>query len=314
MDRDVLAHLPVVAAVAREGGFSAAAAVLGMSPSAVSHAVRAVEERLGEPVFARTTRSVRLTEAGAQLMSSLGPALEDIERALDAFRARQGQVTGRLRLNAARVSASLALTPILVELGRQHPHLCVELHTDEALIDIVDAGFDAGLRLGSSVQQDMVAVRLTPPFRTSIVASPRYLEARGAPITLADLQRHNCVGYRLVGSRRLYAWELLDAAGKDVTVAVEGTAVVTDATYALELALAGVGLAYVFEPLARSALEEGQLVEVLPEAAVEEDGLFVYYPRRASAAPKLRALIDAGRSLLARNPSRTRRTDLPARR
>jgi DNA-binding transcriptional LysR family regulator len=295
MDRDLLAHLPTVAAVARRRGFAAAAAELAMSPSAVSHAVRAVEDRLGEPLFARTTRSVSLTEAGTRFLAAVGPALDDIGRAVEAVGAGHGEISGVLRISASRVAQEMVLTPILARLAADHPRLTVEARAEDGFVDIVAEGYDAGVRLGASLQRDMVALRLTPPFKAIVVASPAYLEARGAPQTLADLHRHNCIGFRLVGSGGVYDWELNDN-GRTVAVKTHGTAMVTDATYARDLALAGVGVAYVFEPLARREIRAGRLRRVLPQAAIEEDGLFLYYPRRASLAPKLRAFIEAAKT------------------
>ena len=265
-----------------------------MSPSAVSHAVRTVEDRLGEPLFARTTRSVSLTEAGNRFLAGIGSALADIEKTFEALSADRGEVTGLLRINAPRVAMSMALTSIMAKLAWAHPRLTVEIHTNDAFVDIVAQGFDAGIRLGEAVQQDMVTVRLTPAFKAILVASPDYLRARGEPRTIADLAGHNCIGFRMLGSGGLYEWDLSDNGG-DVSVRTTGTAVVTDATYARDLALSGIGIAYIFEPLVRSDIREGRLKWVLPDSAVEEDGLFLYYPRRASMAPKLRAFIDIAR-------------------
>jgi DNA-binding transcriptional LysR family regulator len=299
MERDLLAHLPVVVAVARRGGFAAAAADLGMSPSAVSHAVALVERRIALPLFARTTRSVSLTEAGAALLATLGPALDGIAEGVERLRAARGQVTGLLRLNVPRIAQPLIMTPVLTELARRHPGLTVESYGDESLTDIVAAGFDAGIRLGEMVAQDMVAVRLTPPFRTVVVASPSYLAARGRPATIADLAAHACIGQRLIHAGSLYRWELRAEDGRDVAVSIAGTAIVNDAPYARELALAGLGLAYLFAPLVSADIAAGRLEEVLPQAAIEEPGLFLYFPRGAAAAPKLRAFIEVARELAA---------------
>ena len=299
MDRDLLGHLPVVISVAQHRGFAPAAAALGMSPSAVSHAVRTVEDRLGEPLFARTTRSVALTEAGTRFLASIAPALDDIEKAAESLSAERGEITGLLRINASRVALEMALTPILAKLAWVHPRLTVEVHADDAFIDIVARGFDAGIRLGEAVQQDMVASRLTRPFKAILVASDAYLAAKGTPKTIADLHRHNCIGFRLLGSGGIYDWELSEG-GKLVAVKTSGSARVTDATQARDLALAGVGIAYIFEPLVRREVREGRLKWLLPRHAIEEDGLFLYYPRRASLAPKLRAFIDVAKATLGR--------------
>lgn len=296
MDRSLLPHLPAVVAVARRRSFAAAAAELGMGASAVSHAVRTVEDRLGTPLFLRTTRSVALTEAGAVFVDAAGRALDEIGETVERLQASRGRVAGVLRINAPRVALSMVVTPVLVELAVRHPDLTVEVASDDALTDIVAAGFDAGIRLGEMIAQDMVAVRLTPPFQAIMVAAPGYLDARGTPARIADLAAHNCIGFRLITSGAVYAWELQEA-GRDVAVTVGGTVRVTDPTYARELALAGVGIAYVFEPLVRSDLRDGRLVRVLPESAITEPGLFLYYPRRAAGTPKLRALLAVARAV-----------------
>ena len=297
MDRSLLAHLPIVIAVHRRGGFAAAANELGMSASAVSHAVQSVETSLGQPLFARTTRSVRLTEAGAAFVGVLGPALAEISGAVDNIGAARGRVGGTLRINAPRTALPIAVTPLLAEMAHRHPELTVEITCDEGLADIVAGGYDAGIRLGHTVAQDMVAVRLTPPFKAVMVASPGYLALRGEPGTLAQLAEHNCIGYRFVTSGAVYDWDLRER-GRNVAASVKGTVRVTDAVYAKELALAAIGIAYLFEPLVRAELQAGTLRQVLPRTAVEEPGLFLYFPRRAAQAPKLRAFIDLARERL----------------
>jgi len=296
MDRDLLIHLPVILAVARRAGFAAAASELGMSPSAVSHAVRLVEERLGVPLFARTTRSVALTEAGRALVEAAGPALRDIGERVERIRAAKGRVGGLLRLNVPNVALPI-LTPVVGAMALRFPAVTVEIYADDAMVDIVAAGFDAGVRLGEMIAEDMVATRLTPPFAALIVAAPAYLAARGRPKSLADLKNHNCITYRLITAGGIYRWELLDG-GRDVTVENAGSIIVNNTLYARDLALAGVGLAYLFEPLVRADIAAGRLTEVLPKASIEEPGLFLYYPRRAALAPKLRAFIDTARDVL----------------
>lgn len=296
MDRELLAHFSIVLAVARRGGFAAAAAALNMSPSAVSHAVKTVEDRLGQPLFARTTRSVALTEAGYTFVASIGPAFAMVEESVERIRAADGRVTGVLRINAPRLALPLALTGAIVEMSRIHPALVIEVTSDERLVDIIAGGFDAGVRLGEMIAQDMVAVRLTNPFKTIMVATPAYLKAHPAPRTIADLASHNCIGYRLLSSGAAYAWELQDK-GRDVSVAVGGSVRVSDPLYARDLALEGVGIAYLFEPLVRDDLRARRLKQVLAEASIEEPGLFLYFPRYATQAPKLRAFIDVVRAV-----------------
>jgi DNA-binding transcriptional LysR family regulator len=297
MHRDLLGHLPIVVCVARHRSFAAAAADLGVSPSAVSHAVRSVEDRLAIPLFARTTRSVSLTEAGTRFIAGVEPALSDIEKTIEGLSAARGEVTGLLRIDAPRLVLDMALIRILAKLARQHPRLTVEVRTGQTSVDIVAQGFDAGIRIRRAIQQDMVTTRLTGPFKVILVASRDYLDARGMPKSIADLHQHNCIGIRSVMSGAVFDWELMDGK-RPTTVKTSGTALVTDMTEALSLALAGVGIAYVVEPLARRYVREGSLKWLLPQTAVEHDGLFLYYPRRASLAPKLRAFIDVAKKTL----------------
>lgn len=297
MERDLLGHLPLLHAVARRGSFAGAAAELRLSASAVSHAVRVVEDRLGAPLFARTTRSVALTEAGRALLAASGPALREIDEAIERLQAQRGRVSGLLRLNVPRVALPIAITPILRELARRHPGLVVEIASDDSLTDIVAGGFDAGVRLGEMIAQDMIAVRLTPPFQAIMAASPAYLDTSGVPQSVADLARHNCIGFRLLSAGGVYAWDLRED-GRDIAAEVAGTVLVTDPLYARDLALAGIGIAYIFAPLVQADMAAGQLRQVLPQTAVEEPGLFLYFPRRAAAAPKLRAFIDTAGAVL----------------
>jgi DNA-binding transcriptional LysR family regulator len=291
MDRVLLTHLPVVLAVARTRSFVRAAAELGMSASAVSHAVRLVEDRLGAPLFARTTRSVAVTEAGAAFLDSAGRVVDELDEAVERLRAGQAQVTGLLRINAPRIALYMGFTPLLAELTRRHPQLTVEVVTDDALADVVAEGFDAGVRLGEMIAQDMVAVRFTPPFRAIMVASPDYLSGRSPLRTFADLASCLCIGYRLLRSGAVYAWDLRDG-DKDVRMEVASAIRVSDPLYARELAMAGLGVAYVMEPLVQAEIAQGRLVEVLPDASILEPGLFLYFPRHASRTAKLRVLVE----------------------
>lgn len=300
MNRDLLSHLPVALTVARTRSFAGAASSLNMSPSAVSHAVKTIEDALGAALFARTTRSVALTEAGDRFLSAVGPALGAIDDAAERLTAEKGRVTGTLRLNAPHVALPMAVTPVIAVLAWRHPNLTVEVVQDDSLVDIVAQGFDAGVRLGEMVAEDMIAVRLTPSFKAIMVAAPSYLEAKGKPASLEDLKRHACIGYRLIASGGIYAWELSDA-GRDVAVEVGGPVRVADALLAREMALAGVGVAYLFEPLARADIRAGRLRWLLPEASIEEPGLFLYFPRASQDMPKLRAFIDVAREVLPRS-------------
>lgn len=295
MDRETLLHLPVVVTVAKQRSFAKAARLLGLSASAVSHAVRVVEERLGTPLFLRTTRNVAITEAGESFLNRAIAALGELEDAVEATQATRGKITGVLKINAPRISFPLIIKDVLVALAHQHPHLVVEVTSEERLIDIVADGYDAGIRLGEMISEDMVAVRLTSAFKAIMVASPDYLARAGEPLSLEALRSHNTIGYKLIAGGGVYAWDVVDQ-GKNLSVSVTGTARVTDPLFALDLALAGVGIAYVFEPLAREHLRSGALKQLLPDSAITEPGLFLYFPRHAAQAPKLRAFIEAART------------------
>ena len=297
MRRELLSHLPVITAVSEAQSFAGAAARLNMSPSAVSHAVRIVEDALGAPLFARTTRSIALTEAGATFLAQVSPSLATIDHAAQQMLAVRGKVTGVLRLNIPRVALPIAITPVITALAWRHPELTVEITSDDAMIDIVAGGYDAGVRLGEMIAEDMIAVRLTPPFKAIMVAAPSYIAAKGAPERVADLAAHACIGYRLIAANSVYPWDLMEA-GRDISVTVGGPVRVTDSLYARDLALAGIGIAYLFEPLVRADIRAGHLKWILPEASIEEPGLFLYFPRGASTMPKLRAFIDVSREVL----------------
>lgn len=298
IDRDLLPHLPIVRAVARHGGFTAAAVHLGLGVPAVSHAVRAVELRLGQPLFARTTRAVTPTEVGAAFLAAIDPALESLETAFDAVRGGAGRVTGVLRLNVPRIALSMGLEAAIVRAARLHRELVIEVTCDERLVDIVAEGFDAGVRVGGMIAEDMISIRLTPPFRTALVAAPAYLAERGEPQSIADLRRHDCIGYRRIATGGVYDWELLDE-GRDVSVAVGGPVRVTDSLHARDLAEAGCGIAYLYEPLIAGAIADGRLRRVLETTAIEEPGLFLYCPRRVAETPKMRAFAAVLRRRLA---------------
>ena len=295
MDRDVLANLPIVLAVAERKGFAAAARQLGTTPSNVSHAVRLVEDRLGTPLFARSTRSVALTEAGEKLIGEFAPAMDDMDRAWESQRAKKGKASGLLRITIPRV-AQPTLTPFITEMARRYPDVTVELFTDDGLSNVVGEGFDAGIRSGDVIAGDMVQVALTPPFRTMIVASPDYVARKGRPKTIADLEKHDLIGYRLTSGKGLWRWELQDK-GRAVELETRGPVIVNDSPHGVALAMAGVGIAYAWEIQAREPLADGRLIELLPRHATQKPGLFLYFPKRASMAPKLRAFITVARDV-----------------
>lgn len=287
--RSQLDGLLAFVAVAETSSFREAGRRLNVTPPAVSQALRRFEKTVGVQLVLRTTRSVRLSEAGARLFEEVRPAVERLADGMETALAESGQVQGHLRLNIPRPLMPLMLNRLLPDFWVLHPAVTVELVAADGLIDIVGEGFDAGIRFGP-VQTDMIAVRFSAPFRLVIIGSPDYIALRGRPLTADDLSAHACVRQRME-SGSLYPWTLkLD--GRDHTVVVDGPLIVNDAAACIHAALKGLGLAYVAEPLASPYLTDGRLEVLLLETALTTPGLMLYYPRHATLAPKLRAFID----------------------
>ncbi|MBB5700416.1 DNA-binding transcriptional LysR family regulator [Ochrobactrum daejeonense] len=290
MNRSQLSQLAVLAAVAAHGSFRGAARELAIAPSAVSHAVAALEEGLGVRLLARTTRSVAPTEAGRHLLERLAPALEEIDAALGAVIDTRDRPSGVLRITAPYVAAQLVIAPRLGAFATAYPDITLDLRVENGFTDIVAAGFDAGVRLGESLEADMIAARLTGNIRAAIVASPDYFETRPIPHEPRDLLRHACIRHRFP-SGRTYRWEF-EKAGEVQEIAIEGPLIVNDDRVILEAVSNGVGLAYLFEAYVRDAVAEGRLVRVLEDWCQPFAGLYLYYPSRRQMRPALRAFID----------------------
>lgn len=288
-----LATLEVFLVVAAERNFSRAAGKLGVTPSAVSHAVRRLEERVGTALLVRTTRAVRLTEAGERLAARVGPALREAALALEQVPARGRGAAGVLRLNVPRIAMELVVGPALPAFLAANPDASVEISVDDKLVDIVAAGFDAGIRFREALSDGMIATRVSKPFRFLVVGAPAYFKQHGRPRTIDDLARHDCIGLRF-SSGVLYRWEL-EHGGKEIEVPVRGRVILTGMPAALDAARRGLGLAYVDEPTAAEAIARGELEIVLESAAARVPGLFLYYPRSAKADPKIRAFSAACR-------------------
>jgi DNA-binding transcriptional LysR family regulator len=277
--------------VAEHRGFTAAAAQLEVSPSALSQAVRQLESRIGVRLLNRTTRSVSLTEAGEAYLSRIGPALRDMLQAGEQLDALRGRPSGLLRINAARISTAMVLQPLLAGFLNANPDVQVELTTDEGYIDIVERGFDAGVRMGESVQKDMVAVPLGGPIAVAIVGSPAYFKRNTAPRHPTDLARHNCVRFRFSGSGAIYKWEL-DLNSRRVEYEVSGSLTISDTLFMVDAAIEGIGLAYTFEQLALPHIRTGKLKRVLGSFTPTFPGFYLYYPSRRQLPHKLRAFVD----------------------
>jgi DNA-binding transcriptional LysR family regulator len=292
MERGELNDLMAFAAVARERSFTRAAAILGMSPSALSHAMRGLEERLGVRLLARTTRNVAPTEAGERLLQSLNPALADIESGLGALAEWRDNPSGTVRITTFAYAAKMVLTPKLPAFLLANPDVRVELNIENGLTDIIAAGFDAGIRLGETVAKDMIAVKVGPPLRTVVVATPAYFERHPPPQTPYDLERHACIGYRMTTSGGLLPWEF-EMNGKEINIRTSGQLVVNDGDLPAAAVRAGVGLGYMMEHDVADEIASGELIQVLDEWCPTFPGFHLYHPSRRQAPPALRALIAA---------------------
>jgi len=291
--------IAVFIAVAEAGGFTAAAARLGISPAAVSQAVKQLEARLGMPLFVRTTRRVALTEAGTALLSRAGPATAEVSAAIAAVGDMRGEPSGLLRLTVPRMAIPLVLEPVVPLLRRAHPKVAIEIAVEDATVDLPARGFDAGIRIGEFVEQDMAAVRLTRDIAWSVVGSPEYFARHGRPVRPEDLTEHEAIRYRFPGSGAIYRWEF-ERDGKALSVDPPGSLIVNDGALLVSWAMAGLGLSYVADIAVEAQLREGRLVRVLKPFLPKTPGLFLYFPRRAQGQPKLRALIDVAREALRR--------------
>jgi DNA-binding transcriptional LysR family regulator len=280
--------------VAQHRNFRKAAAELGVTPSAISQAVRTLEARVGAVLFIRTTRSVGLTEAGERFLSRARPAFEELVAASEVARELGQRPAGRLRLSVPRAAVPILLEPLVASFCQTYPEVEVEIAASEELVDLAAEGFDAGIRLGQFIAADMVAVRLTKPFRFIIVGSPAYLARSGRPERPDDLRQHACLRLRRPNGA-LALW-LLKENGRAIEIAVSGPLIANDFPTMLGAAVEGVGLAQVPEPIAAGPLRAGKLVQVLEPFAPMGPGVFLYYPSRHQMMPKLRAFIDHVRS------------------
>ncbi|UPG87130.1 LysR family transcriptional regulator [Luteibacter aegosomatis] len=288
--RSGLTELEAVLAVARHGSFRRAAAELDISTSAASQAVAALESRLGARLFHRTTRSVRLTEAGERFVADVAPAVAGIRGAMERIGDDGDAPRGTLRINLAPGAARRLMGPLLIPYMQRYPGVHVDLVTDNRLIDIVRDGFDAGFRTLDTVPGDMVAVPLGAPIRYAVVGSPSYFASHGRPRSPADLSRHACIRARMA-SGHIYHWEF-EKHGEAVTVETYGPVTLDEPHLMREAALAGLGLTYLSEYDVVDALAEGRLERVLDDWTPPFDRLCLYYPGRRHVPAALRALVD----------------------
>jgi len=292
MARENLNDIVAFLAVAREKNFTKAAAKLGVSQSALSHTIRALEARLGLRLLTRTTRSVSPTEAGERLLSAVGPHFEDIQAELDALSVLRDKPSGAVRITAGLHVTETILWPKLQPLLRKYPDIKVEIIVDYGLANIVADRFDAGVRLGEQVAKDMVAVRIGPDLRFVIVAAPSYFADRPEPKAPQDLTAHNCINLRLPTYGGIYAWEF-ERAGREINVRVEGQLVFNSSKQILDAALAGFGVAYLPEDTVKPHLERGRLKQVLDNWCAPFPGYHLYFPSRRQSSPAMSLVIDA---------------------
>lgn len=295
MSRPSLNDLTAFVAVATRRSFRHAADELGTAPSTLSHAMRALEERMGVRLLNRTTRSVSPTEAGFELLARLRPALATLDEALDSIATFRGGVAGSVRINVPRLAATLLVRDVLPVMAERFPDVVVDIVTEGRLIDIVAGGFDAGVRLVGSVHKDMVAVPLGAPISFICVASPAYLKRFGEPDTPEELKQHRCIGHRMP-SGKLYKWEF-ERAGQELTIDTDGAVILDDEELMAEAAIKGLGVAYLANPTVATALARGQLRQILTAWAPAPEGVAVYYPGHRAVPPALRAFLDVVKTL-----------------
>ncbi|MGJ7484463.1 LysR family transcriptional regulator [Variovorax sp. LT2P21] len=292
MAKENLNDLQAFVVVARERSFTRAAAQMGLSRSALSHAMLALEARLGVRLLTRTTRSVSTTEAGARLLDTVAPRLQEIEAELGSLSAMRDKPAGTVRITAHDHAITTALWPRLMPLLKQYPDIQIEFSVDYAFTDIASHRFDAGVRVGDRVDKDMVAVRISPDLRMAVAASPKYLADKPLPKKPQDLTDHRCVNLRLPTHGNLYAWDF-EKGKKSVKVRVQGQTVFNSTTLMLQAALDGLGFAYVPWDLMQPHITEGRLVPVLEDWWPRFPGYHLYYANRRQIAPALALVIEA---------------------
>jgi DNA-binding transcriptional LysR family regulator len=294
MPRSPIDDMMAFLEVAREQSFTRAAAKLGVTPSALSHSMRGLEERLGLRLLSRTTRSVSLTDAGERLSRSVGPHFAQIEAEIAALSELRDRPAGTIRISCGDSVIDEIFRPVLLTFLREYPDISVELAIDNGFVDIVEQRFDAGVRLGEALSKDMIAVRIGPDWRFSVVGSSEYFAKRPPPVTPHDLTAHNCINLRLTTGRGLYAWEF-EKEGRKLDVRVEGQLVFNSVLPIRDAAIDGHGLGNIPEFVARPHIERGELVEVLADWSPYWQGFHLYFPHRRQPSPAFAAFVEAVR-------------------
>lgn len=292
MPRHTLNDLLAFRTVARERSFTRAAAQIGVSPSALSHAIRGLEERVGVRLLTRTTRNVEPTETGERLLGAVVPHLDGIEAELQALGALRDKPAGTIRITTGIDAARAILWPLLSKFLPAYPDVQVELAVEPGFVNIVAERFDAGVRLGETVERDMVAVRIGPDMRMAAVGAPAYFANRPVPATPQDLSVHSCINLRFPTQGGLYAWEF-ERDGRALNVRVAGQVIVNEIALARQAARDGVGIAYLPEPYVREDIRLGGLTHVLQDWSPPFAGYHLYYPSRRHASPAFSLLVEA---------------------
>ena len=295
MDRGNLADLTAFIAVADHLSFRAAAAQAGVTPSALSHSMRQLEERLGVRLLNRTTRSVSVTDAGLRLLERLRPAMSQIAVALEDLNQERERPFGRLRLHTSYMGAAAVVAPVWGRFLSAYPDVHLEVHTGQVPMDDVANGFDAGIGPREWVAADMIAVRVMGPIKVAVIGAPQYFAHQPPPDTPDDLARHSCIQYRWANHGAVFDWSL-GQDGKSRRISVNGRLMVNNPDLALRAAVDGLGIAYAAEAHAEPFLRSGQLIRMLEDWSPTIEGLFLYYPGRRQVPAALRALIDMIRS------------------
>ena len=291
MRREDLGDLMNLLAIVEEGSFTRAAAKLGISQSALSHAIRRLEERLGLRLLARTTRSIATTEAGERLIETIRPAFDEIAERLAAVSSLREKPAGTIRITTAEHAAQTILWPAVQRIATDYPDITIELNVESGFTDIVAERFDAGVRLGEQLAKDMIAIRIGPALRMVAVASPAYLANHARPETPHDLASHACINLRMTSSGGLYAWEF-SKGGRELKVKVEGRLIFNRMPMIVEAARSGHGIAFVMEDQAAAFVADGSLVHVLEDWCEPFEGYYLYYPSRRQPTPAFAVLVE----------------------
>jgi DNA-binding transcriptional LysR family regulator len=299
MEQANLRELEAVVAIARRGTFRAAAIDLGMSTTALSHTISRLEAALGVRLFNRTTRSVSPTDAGRIFMQQVAPSLQNLHAALDLVRSQRETPSGTIRINAAPFAARAIISPLVLEFLRRYPDMNVDIVTEGKMVDIVEAGFDLGVRVASLVPSDMIAVSLGRPQRHAVVGSPKYFEQHGKPTAPSDLLNHRCIRVRLPDGS-LFRWRF-EKGGEQVQIDVEGPITLDEASLTRTAVIEGAGLGYIFEQDISADIEAGRVIRIFEDWTPPYPGLCLYYPGRRNLSAGMRAFLDLAREFTQRS-------------